>query len=155
MKILCSDWLPERTEKRKSCFLNKTRFLWPTDGSHIKSVPLFFLNHILNVDLQIMCSACFAQRNRNRVYPSHSHGFQLRKIGAGIRSYVCLLSKLQCPSYWPFLRAFQLAQYSGFLCSPVFNSWPQYTVCFFIFSFPSSSSWLLKLASSIITQNYS
>ena len=50
----------------------------------LKGFHFSFQITVLDVDLHLICSACFAERNRGRCYPSNSHGFQLRKIGAGI-----------------------------------------------------------------------
>ena len=54
----------------------------------LKGFHFSFQITVLDVDLHLICSACFAQRNRGRCYPSNSHGFQLRKIGAAIYLFI-------------------------------------------------------------------
>ena len=56
----------------------------------LKGFHFSFQITVLDVDLHLICSACFAQRNRGRCYPSNSHGFQLRKIGAAIYLFIYL-----------------------------------------------------------------
>ena len=54
----------------------------------LKGFHFSFQITVLDVDLHLICSACFAQRNRGRCYPSNSHVFQLIKIGAAIYLFI-------------------------------------------------------------------
>ena len=71
-------------------FLIRPKYLGPLVVILKGSSFLFKSLSWIYVDLHLMRSACFAQRNRGRRYPSNSHRFQLRKNGAGIYLFIYL-----------------------------------------------------------------